>query len=323
VLSSPRRGLFMPREAFEGGSPRSAPATSVAKGSHRDPVARTPAGDPAAPSTDRPPVLVLGRGLTTLGVVRALGRAGIPRYVVSAHPGPVRASRWHRRPPFRDYLYTPEDLAEYLHRSPIERGVLIPTSDADALAVARLPADLRERFPTSTADLEVLETLVDKGRLASLLEAHEVPHPRTVVIERASDLARVHDLEPDRAFVKPRDSQSFVERFGMKAFRPHGPLDLKAKLEWLTSRGIEVVVQEYVPGPPTNHYFVDGFMDARGAVRARLTRKRLRMFPLDFGNSSAVTTVDPEQVVPAVRGLETLLRGIGYRGVYSAEFKLD
>jgi predicted ATP-grasp superfamily ATP-dependent carboligase len=84
-----------------------------------------------------------------------------------------------------------------------------------------------------------------------------------------------------------------------------------------------MMLQEYIPGPPTNHYFVDGFVDGAGVVRARFVRQRLRMYPPDFGNSTLMVSVPPEQAADALRTLDTLLADLQYRGIFSAEFKRD
>ena len=83
------------------------------------------------------------------------------------------------------------------------------------------------------------------------------------------------------------------------------------------------MLQEYVPGPPTAHYFVDGFVDRTGVVRALFARRRIRMFPTDFGNSSMMVSVPLEEAAEAAGSLERLFAGIGYRGTFSAEFKRD
>ena len=51
-------------------------------------------------------------------------------------------------------------------------------------------------------------------------------------------------------------------------------------------RGLDVMLQEYIPGPPTCHYMVEGFVDRIGRPVARFVRQRLRMFPPDFGDST-------------------------------------
>ncbi len=47
------------------------------------------------------------------------------------------------------------------------------------------------------------------------------------------------------------------------------------------------------------------------------------MFPLDFGNSTCMVSVAADEVAPAVASVERLLAHVGYRGIFSAEFKYD
>ena len=280
---------------------------------------------PSAPIDVRtsPPALVLGNGITALGVIRALGRAGIPLYAVTADPGFVRASRWYRGPPGGTALDEAELLADYLRTIPLEEGVLVPTSDHAVLAVARLPLDLQERFPSSQAPRPVVECLLDKDELRGLLAAHDVPHPRTVGVDGPDDLDFLVGIDLDRCFIKPRDSQRFSRLHGVKALRPSSRNEMRILLDRLAREGHPVVLQEYVPGPPTHHHFLDGFVDREGRVRACLARRRLRASTPDFGNSSATVSVPLEDVRPAAVDLMRILEAVGYRGPFNAEFKLD
>ena len=90
-----------------------------------------------------------------------------------------------------------------------------------------------------------------------------------------------------------------------------------------TAKGLKVMLQEFIPGPPTRHVFVEGFMDRHGRICGLLARRRIRMFPEEFGNSTCSVTIPLAEVSGAVETMHRLLSGIGYRGVFSAEFKLD
>jgi predicted ATP-grasp superfamily ATP-dependent carboligase len=83
------------------------------------------------------------------------------------------------------------------------------------------------------------------------------------------------------------------------------------------------MLQEYVPGPPSNHYFLDGFAGEGGEILALLVRRRLRMYPTDFGNSTFMVSVPPDEAAEAAASLRHLLGSLGYRGMFSAEFKRD
>lgn len=270
-----------------------------------------------------PPALVLGSGLTVIGVVRALGRAGIPLHVLSEEPGPARASRWYRPPPHGRFLSEGAPLEAYLQSLPIERGVLIPASDEAVLSAAALPTDLRERFPASQATAPVLCDFIHKDRLRLLLERLDIPHPRTLKVERPEDVDALTDEQVAHVFIKPADSQSFFRRYRVKAIRPRGRADLRAHLERLRREGHAVVLQEYVPGPPRNHCFLDGFVDRAGRFRALLARRRLRMSPPLFGSSCATVSVPVAEVARAFEDLERLFAAVDYRGMFDAEFKQD
>ncbi len=71
------------------------------------------------------------------------------------------------------------------------------------------------------------------------------------------------------------------------------------------------------------HYFIDGFIDREGIPRAVFARQRLRIFPPDFGNSTAMISVEADLVSQASGDLLRLLAGAGYRGIFSGEFKRD
>ena len=89
-----------------------------------------------------PPVLILGTGLTALGVLRSLGRAGVKAYSVCGNDELAAASRWFQQAPlFRERIPAPNELAQYLRSLPISTSVLMPCSDDWTRAVAQLPAD--------------------------------------------------------------------------------------------------------------------------------------------------------------------------------------
>jgi predicted ATP-grasp superfamily ATP-dependent carboligase len=191
------------------------------------------------------------------------------------------------------------------------------------MAAARMDPELRSRFPASVARPDVLERFVDKGRFAELLVDVGIHHPWSMLVTTPEDLDAIPEGEFEAAFLKPRDSVRFFKTFGVKAFRAADRPDLEAHLARVTGAGLEVIVQEYIPGPAENHYFVDGFRDRHGAVRSLFVRQRLRMYPPHFGNSTFMRSVHPGEAEGAVEQLERLLVETEYRGIFSAEFKLD
>jgi D-aspartate ligase len=199
----------------------------------------------------------------------------------------------------------------------------MPCSDAFAAAVARLDPALRSRFPASISAPEVLARFVDKGRFAETLDEFAVAHPWSETVASEADLARAPDRIFDHAILKPRDSQSFFRRYKVKAIHVRTRADAAKQLAVMSAEGFSFILQEYIPGGADHHYFVDGFIDRETTVRAVFVRQRLRMYPLDFGNSTYMVSVPVAAAAPAADAITSLLRRVGYRGVFSAEFKLD
>ncbi len=274
---------------------------------------------------DSTPALVLGGPLATaLAVVRGLGRAGIAQYAVGTGGSFVAASRWHRALPASPGTpLTAASLARLLEAQPLERAVLFPCSDEWALAVAALPPALAARFPASLAPLASVETLVDKAKLAELLARLDIPHPPTVPIRAAADLVGLPDAVLQAGFLKPRHSQAFARRYGVKAFRFRTRAEAVTLARKAEGAGLDLLLQEYVPGPPTRHFMIEGFVDAAGRVRARFVRQRLRMHPPEFGDSTYMVTRALDSVAAAVEPLDRLLAALRYRGMFEAEFKYD
>jgi D-aspartate ligase len=272
------------------------------------------------------PALVLagGYGLTALGVIRTLARARISSFVLGGESSHARHSRWYRPPPGSSVGPEGEcDLACWLDESPLERAVLIPCTDIWAAQIARLEPELAARFPASLASADVLETFLDKGRFGELLRDTGVPHPRTEPVAEPAGLAALPDSAFADAFLKPRDSQRFFQRYGTKAFRVAGRADAEERLREIGAAGLATILQEYIPGPAHHHVFVDGFLDRDGRLCATFARRRLRMYPPDFGNSSYMVSVPQEEVAGAIATVRRLMEQVRYRGIFSAEFKYD
>jgi D-aspartate ligase len=201
--------------------------------------------------------------------------------------------------------------------------VLLPCADDWVLQVANLPPHLRARFPASIAEPAAMACFVDKGKFSALLQRYGIPHPRTSQITSPEDVDGLTASDFSGMFLKPRNSQEFFNRYGIKAFHVTERESAVKMAADAIAHGVPLMLQEYIPGPPTAHYFIDGFRDRNGTVTALFARRRLRMHPPDFGNSSLHESVPLEGVEPAADALRTLLHAVNYRGIFSAEFKFD
>ncbi len=270
------------------------------------------------------PALILGKGITALASMRCLGRRGIPLYAAGTTDELLKRSRWYRPLPGKLGTEIPNgDLDARLASLDIERMVLLPTSDRWATAVSRLRPELTSRFPSSVAPPEILHRLVDKGAFAQTLIALDVPHPRTSILREPGALRSLSPELLRDSFLKPTKSGPFAGAYGVKAIRFDDLEDAVRLYDDATGKGFEMLLQEYIPGPANRHCFVEGYIDRGGRLCGMLARRRIRMYPADFGNSTATETIPLSDVASAAESLDRLLRGIDYRGVFSAEFKHD
>ena len=310
-----------------------------AMGSSSEPAGRAAmTGLPAAATTvwavrrsvdrgpERVPAIVVARGPTALGALRALRMAGIPAYVACPAGDLVTRSRWYRAVPGSpgwDGSVGPH-VHGILRSLALPRAVLIPGRDDAALWIANLPqGDLADRFRVSSSAPHSLEILQDKARFGAFLAGTGMPHPRTFTIDSAADIAAIPFDVLDRVFIKPVDSQRFSQAYGAKGLWAADRDQFEAIWRPLDQRGFKVIAQEYVPGSAAEHYFLDGFRDRNGALAGLFARRRRRIYPADFGNSSYCQSVPLAELGDTVAQFEALLAQLAYRGIFSAEFKRD
>jgi len=268
------------------------------------------------------PVVVLGGGLVTgTSVARIFNRAGFKTYNLETVPELSSYSRYYH--PLRGKAKieaTPEHLAGFLAGTELDRAFLIACSDNWMSAVATLPEALRVRFLTCVPPQHAIETLLNKWRFAQILSHLNIPRPQTRLTDSMEDLEALDPCEFATAFLKPLSSLDFVRAHGVKAliFPSKG-----AAIQHARKFGFPIMLQEFISGPPTAHYFIDGFVDRNGRTRARFTRQRIRMYPPLFGNSTCTVSVPSEPLLPAAESLDVLFRHLKYRGIFNAEFKFD
>ena len=275
------------------------------------------------------PVVILSGGVTGLGVLRAFARRGVPAFVYPAIRDDLACrSRWFRPLPGTESLAvapkpTVELLRQVLRDSGLERAYLCACSDDWNKVVAQFLEDGSDRFISVVPTRAALDTLQNKARLAMLLQQLGVPMPRTQRIESSADIAELPHSNDTFYFLKPTDSQCFLAHFGTKGLRVRTAEEARRRLDEVVAAGMSVVLQEYIPGSFAEHYFIDGYVDRQGVIKALFPRRRLRIYPPDFGNSTSMVSVPLSEVPGAVDTVRRVLAEVQYRGIFSAEFKRD
>jgi len=220
----------------------------------------------------------------------------------------------------------PAELAAYLETLRFQKVVLIPCSDHWTRAIAQLPTHLRDRYPASVASAATVDIMTDKWRFAEMLERENLPRPKTIALHSYGELSGLPESSFENMFLKPLDSQKFSQLMGTKAFqlesRNHA-LAIMAEVERSGKDGFPILLQEFIPGPAGSYFLVDGFVDRHGQTLGLIARRRHRMYPAPFGNSTLSETIRLDQVQGAIDTLERIWSATRYCGVFDAEFKYD
>ena len=268
--------------------------------------------------------IVLGSDVTALGTIRSLHRFGVSTLFSNRCDGFASWSRYKSGVSgLPSQTVEAKNLAAWLNALTLENAVLMPCSDPWVRSVAQLDALTCQRFRRWTPAPDIVEAFLDKDRFRAMLEELGLPHPRSFFLDRNKAGANVPDKIFESAFLKPLDSSAFFSAFGVKGFHARSKKECLQRAARAWDKDIDLLVQQYISGPPSNHYFIDGYRPMQCGEPHYLARRRLRMFPADLGNSTHMVSVPLEVVSTAILTLESIFRRTGFHGIFSAEFKLD
>jgi D-aspartate ligase len=271
---------------------------------------------------DRIPAVVLSGHLAAMGVIRCLGVAKVPivnLYYADSDFSQVSKYVRHRiraPHPEREEQAFIELLIDCARQ--FGKCFLIPANDATLGVISRRKRDLEPHHVVACAEWPVIERLIDKKHTYALAHAIGVPAPRTEIPQSESHVERIGATFTFPCVVKPCESHRYVEAFGAKLAKVQNIAELAAEYKKAVAAGIDVMVQEYIPGDDSHSFNYNSYY-ARGQF-IDFTAQKLRLAPPEFGLPRVVVSRDvPEIVEPARK----MLQAVGYAGYSCTEFKLD
>jgi predicted ATP-grasp superfamily ATP-dependent carboligase len=269
---------------------------------------------------ERPLACVMG----DMDLVRSLGLAGIRCAVVTRPGGPTLYSRFTRTALcWEDFSEPADALVEALVRfgaAQREPPVLFYEADSQVLLVSRHRERLAKAFRFVVADPVLVEDLVDKARFQALAQRLRLPVPET---RRIHPVAGSTPVDVDLQFpviLKPLTRRKPWDAIGGsgKALQVDTPEALRELWPRLVSVGMELLVQELIPGPETCIESYHVYVDRQGRIVGDFTGRKLRTYPEFHGHSTALTLTDAADV--SARGRE-LVERLNLRGVAKFDFK--
>jgi D-aspartate ligase len=277
---------------------------------------RSPVGSPSA-------ALILGSDYRALGLVRSLGRKGVPVRVVAS--GDDRLASFSRYSATTvEWPADADERLEMLESLASANGktwALFPSADHSAAFVAQHYEALASQFALTTPPWDVLRWAYDKRLTHELASLAGVDYPLTMYPGSRRDL---EDAElPFPVILKPAFREEELNRFtSSKAWQADDRQTLLRQYD----EAVELVdpsvlmVQELVRGGGDAQLSYAALADS-GRVLRSLTARRTRQYPPEFGKASTfVETIDDPGIGDASR---RLIEASEFSGLVEIEFKVD
>jgi len=269
--------------------------------------------------------VVAGGDYQGLGIVRSLGRKGVPVCVVDDELSISRYSRYctHfvKLSDLRSERAAVDSILEVGKRLGLKGWILYPTREELVAAFSRNRSELSQLFRVPTPEWSAVQWMWDKRNTYRLAQALGIPIPRTCYLDHIDQLAALDGLTPPFA-IKPAIKEHFIYATKAKAWCANDRAELQSlvqKASELVGPG-EIMVQEFIPGGGCQQFAYCAFF-RNGKAVGKMVAQRRRQHPLQFGRASTyVETVD----LPILEELsERFLREIDYYGLVEVEYKLD
>ena len=270
----------------------------------------------------------------SLGVLRTLGRCGVPVYAIT-EPGlpPAAVSRYLAgRFVWRATGHEPPEVlagqlmavGERIGR----RSVLVAIDDEAAVLAAEHREQLAEHFLIPDVAPGLPRRLASKSGLYALCRQHGIPTPASVTPASLAEVERFAATSTFPVVIKNADPwQRRVHPVVAGTTLIDSADELLDVISHARQNGHaagnqapDVIVQEYLPRQHSQDWVVHLYADADSHCSVALTGMKVRSWPPDAG----VTACGYSMANPDIAALaERFCKQLGYRGVGDLDWRLD
>jgi D-aspartate ligase len=269
------------------------------------------------------PAIVLGTHTMGLGVIRALGKMGVPVIAVTYdHKDMGYSSKYvmekiaapHPEQSEEEFLNLLVGVATRY------RGCfLVPVSDLTLEFVSKSKEILQQFCIVASTEWQITSKFLHKKHTHAIADSIGIPAPKTVTISRLLDLENIMDEITFPCLIKPSQSHRFFEKFNQKMTIASNFDQMWQECEVALEAGLEIMLQEIIPGDDSeganyNSYFWDG------QPLVEFTAQQIRNAPQNYGSPCVVLSKKIPEVIDAGR---RILKAMGFYGYSCTEFKFD
>ncbi len=269
--------------------------------------------------------IVIGYGVSSLGVIRSLGLKGLQ----------ITAMYYDKM----DYSHTSKYVCErirvphphieekkfidvLLRNSHKWKGSLIfDTDDNVAVSISKNKPELAKYYTILTPEWEILRKFIEKPETYRLAERCNVPYPKTFLPKTLNELHMIEGGIDYPCLLNPVLGHKFRSEFKSKNFKADNYDELRSKFNFCLESGHEVMIQEIIPGPPSNMYKYMVYINSEGHINARFFVMKVRQDPPQFGITRV--GISQNRDLEVEKFTEKLLKEAEFKGIADAEYKKD
>lgn len=259
-----------------------------------------------------------------ISVIRNLGENGVPVLAVDFKKRSAGLYSRYCTPLFLPQIYRdPETFFSFL----IELGkrfktrpVLFLVDDPDLILSLQRRSELEPYYLFPLAEWDIIEPIMDKGKLYRLCEQNGYPIPKTWWARSVEELDRRRNDVDYPCIIKPTFSDEFRNVFGVKAKRFTGYPELRSFFIETLVHGIEVIIQEEIMGGADHLYTYGAYCNRNLEPVSVFWGRKLYQFPPDFGTARLVESLYDENLDALGKRLVEMTH---FYGICLTEFKRD
>lgn len=262
-----------------------------------------------------------------VGMMRSLGRLGVPVYGIDASPDNAAfSSRYCRGKYVWNIEGEPEKTISFLHgvaQRLQERPILITNGDVISLFVADHASELQKSFLLRMPDGKLARALSHKWEMFRLAKEYGVPTAETLLPTSRQEVEECmgQGLFKFPVLLKGADSALLEKKTGVRMVLAQTEREALEKYDVLADpERPNLMLQEYIPGDEDSFWLFHGYFNAESDCLIGLSGRKLRQCPAYTGMTSfGVLLKNPELENTAKR----FLKAVGYQGIVSMDYRFD
>jgi len=268
--------------------------------------------------------VIIGGDYQGLGILRSLARRNIPVCLLDSEFCIGKFSRYKKRfvkcPNPTDEVFFSNFLLDLAEKESINDWIVYPTNDEAVYFLAKYKKQLEGHYRIPTPSWDVVKFAYDKRLTYQLAQEFGIAMPKTFYPRNLDEIQQLNLEFP--VIIKPSIKPKFYSKTKLKAIRVNNKKELIEEFKKTASiiDSSEIMIQELIPGGP-RYLFSFCSLFKNGKALAKVTARRARQHPMDFGHASTfVETVN----IPEIDEIGSkILKAMNYFGLSEVEFMQD